>query len=180
MTGVQTCALPISDPPVVVVKPRLEGSPEGFVDFLVGEALVEVGLGVPETFIGFFGSAYPELDAAVPLSPADTYQLAVALFDAHVGLRTRDVFAGWEADRAALHGEWVDAGRRLEPRLSGLSEAVAAGRTSFAEAAELACSGVKHDLDLPAPFDALDAGVYRDHGTDYAVRWAGRTFEALE
>jgi hypothetical protein len=39
---------------------------------------------------------------------------------------------------------------------------------------------VKHDLDLPAPFSALDTAAYRDHGADYAVRWANKTFEKLD
>ena len=169
-----------TDPPAVLVKPRLEGSPEGFVDFLVAEALVEVGVGVPETFLGFFEDDYRALDEAVPLSPADTYQFAVALFDAHVGLRTRETFADWAGEYDALHGQWIDAGDRLEPRLSGLSREVATGRTDFADAAELACSAVKHNLDLPTPFGALDADVYREHGPAFAVRWAERTFEALE
>lgn len=36
-----------TDPPTVFVKPRLSGSPDGFVEFLVAEALVEVGLDLP-------------------------------------------------------------------------------------------------------------------------------------
>ena len=52
-------------------------------------------------------------------------------------------------------------------------------RTDFGDAAELACSAVKHAGDVPVPFDALDADAYRDHGADYAVEWAERTFEAL-
>jgi hypothetical protein len=179
-----------TDPPTVFVKPRLEGSPEGFVDFLVAEALVEAGLGLPEHFLGFFEADYPRLAAAVSLSPADTYQLAAALFDAYVGLRTRDAFASWDDDLSGLYDEWVDAGERLEPRLSTLSGDVASERTGFADAAELACNAVKHggpgdggdasDLELPSPFDALDAAVYREHGSPYAVRWAERTFEAPE
>jgi hypothetical protein len=167
-------------PPIVLVKPRLEGSPSGFVDFLVAEALVEIGLGVPEQFLGFFEAGYRSLAAAVPLSPADTYQLAAALFDAYVGLQTRPVFAGWETTAPGLHAEWVDAGERLEPRLGELSRDVALGRTAFAEAAELACSAVKHDIAIPTPFDALDTETYRQHGPGFAVEWAERTFEALE
>jgi len=168
-----------TDPPTVIVKPRLEGSPEGFVDFLVAEALVEAGLGLPESFLGFFEDDYRALDEAVPLSPADTYQFGVALFDAYVGLRARETFAGWESEHDALYGGWVDAGERLEPRLSELSRDVAVGRTDFADAAELACSAVKHDLDLPTPFDALETAAYREHGPAFAVRWAEKTFEAL-
>jgi hypothetical protein len=169
-----------TEPPTVFVKPRLEGAPEGFVDFLVAEALVEIGLGLPETFLGFFAEEYRALEEAVPLEPADTYQLAAALFDAYVGLHTRETFADWDGEYDRLHDQWVDAGERLEPRLDGLSAAVAAGRIEFAEAAELACSAVKHDVDIPAQFAALDADAYHEHGPAYAVRWAEKTFEALE
>jgi hypothetical protein len=168
-------------PPVVVVKPRLEGSPEGFVDFLLAEALVQVGLDAPEHFLGFFGDRYPAFASAARayLDPAGTYQVAAACHEAHVGLATRDVFAGWEDDYPDLFDAWVDAGNRLEPRLDGIQEALAQGRTEFGDAAELACSAIKHAGDVPAPFDALDAAAYRDHGADYAVEWAERTFEAL-
>ncbi len=82
-----------TDPPIVLVKPRVEGSPDSFVDFLLAEALVQVDLEVPEHFIGFFEATYPDLDRAVALDPNDTYQIAAALFDGWVGLRTRAVFA---------------------------------------------------------------------------------------
>ncbi|WP_368409326.1 DUF7089 family protein [Halomarina litorea] len=166
-------------PPTVFVKARTRGSPDDFLDFLVAEALVEAGLGLPEHFLGFFGESYPDLADATPLSPADTYQLAVALYDAYLGLHTRETFREWETDRPRLHAAWVDAGERLQPRLDGLSREVATGRTEFAAAAELACSGVKHDLDLPTPFGALDTEAYRDAGAEYAVTWARKTFERL-
>jgi hypothetical protein len=168
-----------TEPPVVVCKPRLEGSPGSFVDFLLAEALVEVGLDEPEHFLGFFEDAYPAFAAASRgrLSPVETYQLAAACYDAYLGLQTRDVFADWEGE---LFDAWLDAGERLEPRLSELSGAMARGELSFAEAAELACSAVKHAGDVPAPFDALDSSVYLDHGPEYAVEWAERTIEALE
>lgn len=169
-----------TDPPVVLVKPRLEGSPTGFVEFLVAEALVEAGSDLPEQFLGFFGERYDDLDAGTPLSPADTYQLAVALFDAFVGLHTRDVFRDWVDERPALYEQWADAGGRLEPRLADLPGEVATGGTDFADAAEFACSAVKHGLDLPAPFAALDTTTYRHHGAEYGVRWAEKTFETLE
>jgi len=169
-----------TDPPVVFYKPRLAGSPAGFVDFLLAEAFVEVGLGVPETFIGFFESDYRELSDVTPLGPAKTYQLATALFDAYAGLQTRPVFSGWETAYPRLYEEYEDAGRRLEPRIEGLSGEVARGETDFAVAAELACSGLKHGLELPAPFAALDTTAYSRHGPEYAVQWAKRTFEALE
>lgn len=169
-----------TDPPTVFVKPRLEDSPTGFVDFLLAESLVEVGLGLPEHFLGFFQAEYCRFAEAVPLSPAETYQLAAALFDAYVGLHSREVFREWENTHPGLHEEWVDAGEHLEPRLSSLTSGVASGRTDFADGAELACSAVKHGLSLPSPFDALDAEVYREHGPAYAVQWAEKTFEVLE
>lgn len=168
-----------TDPPTVLVKPRLEGSPAGFVDLLIAEAFVQVGLEVPEHFLGFFEEEYRALDDVVPLAAAGTYQLAAALYDAYVGLQTREVFRTWVDIHPELHGEWVDAGERLEPRLSSLTRDVASGRTDFADGAELACSAVKHGVELPSPFDALDADVYRDHGATYAVQWAEKTFEAL-
>ena len=167
-------------PPAVFVKPRLAGSPDGFVRFLIAEALVEVGFGCPEHFLGFFEDAYPAFADVVPLSPNGTYQLAAALQTAHVGLRTRDVFADWAGTYPDLHAEWLDAGERLEPRLEELSRGVAVGETDFADAAELACSAVKHDVEIPTPFDALDTAAYREHGPTFAVRWAEKTFEALE
>jgi len=180
-------------PPSVFVKPRLEGSPSGFVDFLLATALVETGAELeggaqlPEAFLGFFGETYRELAAATPLSPTDTYQLANALYEGFKGLVTRETFAGWADDHPDLHAEWVDAGERLEPRLDGLSREVATGETSFAAAAELACSAIRHvdDTDgggtvtIPAPFAALDTTAYAHHGPSYAVRWAEKTFAAL-
>jgi len=216
-----------TDPPVVIRKPRLDESPDAFADFLVAEALVQASLGDPEHFLGFFGERYPEFDAALPLEPVDTYQVAAACYDAHLGLATRDIFAGWSGgETTPLFEAWVDAGARLTGRLEGLPGAVARGETDFADAAELACNGVKHAvehgstspqsqapedsegqspsgsrpeaddavehgstspdsdarqgaLDVPAPFDALDADVYREHGAAYAVRWAEKTAEAV-
>lgn len=167
-----------TDPPVVLCKPRLEGSPASFTDFLLAEALVEVGLEEPEHFLGFFRDGYPRFAAATRslLTPAETYQLAGACYRGYLGLQTRDVFAGLGG---ALFDAWIDAGERLEPRLSDLSSAVARGETSFCDAAELACSAIKHAGDLPAPFDALDTSAYVDHGPEYAIRWAERTVETL-
>ncbi|WP_276273481.1 DUF7089 family protein [Haloarcula litorea] len=171
-----------TEPPCVFVKPRLETSPEAFVDFLIAEALVEVSLGEPEQFLGFFGARYPEFAATAGqrLDPAGTYQLAVALYDAYLGLQTRRAFETWADDYPALHDSWADAGRRLDPRLSDLSTELARGQTTFPAAAELACSAVKHGRDLPAPFAALDTDAYRRHGADYAIRWTAKTFDALE
>ncbi|MFB6156748.1 MAG: hypothetical protein ABEJ34_02775 [Haloferacaceae archaeon] len=166
-------------PPAVLVKYRARGTPEDFRDFLIAEALVEVGLGVDEHFLPFFAERYPDLAAATPLGPADTYQLAAALHDAWIGLRSRETFAEWPADRPRLGAAWRDAGDRLVDRLDRLPGLVARGETSFAEATEFACSAIKHGHDLPAPFAALDTAAYRDHGASYAVRWAEKTFAAL-
>ncbi|MFW6018738.1 MAG: DUF7089 family protein [Halapricum sp.] len=166
-----------TDPPVVLVKPRLSGSPEAFVQFLLAEALVQVGLGVPEHFLGFFEDRYREFASAVSgrLTPSDTYQLAAALYEGYLGLHTRPVFADWADEQPHLYDAWVDAGERLQPRLSSLVSDVASGRTAFSDAAELACSAIKHDLDPPTPFGALDTGAYREHGADYALTWAEKT-----
>lgn len=167
-------------PPAVFIKPRLAGSPDGFVRFLIAEAFVEIGLNGPEHFLGFFEASYRSLADAIPLSPGDTYQLAAALQTAHVGLRSREVFADWADRYPELHHEYADAGERLEPRLADLSREVAMNRTGFADAAELACSALKHGVDLPSPFDALDTIAYREHGAEFAVSWAEKTFDALE
>jgi len=198
-------------PPVVVVKPRVEGSPESFVDFLTAEALVELGVTArgaladadreeadgsagagdanadpvpaPEQFLPFFGSTYRELAAATDLGPNATYQLANALYEGWLGLQTRETYAAWlsaDDERAALGAAWQDAGERLEPRLGALPKEVARGETEFADAAELACSGLKHGIEPPAPFAALDTDAYRERGAPFAVRWAEKTFDALE
>ena len=170
-----------TEPACVFVKPRLETSPDSFVDFLIAEALVQTSLGEPEQFLDFFGEHYADLAAVADerLGPSGTYQLAVALYEAYLGLQTREVFEEWEGDYPELHAAWVDAGERLEPRLSDLSGEVARGQTGFAAAAELACSAVKHDVVVPTPFAALDTSVYLDHGADYAVKWTETTFEKL-
>ncbi|QLH80426.1 DUF7089 family protein [Halosimplex pelagicum] len=171
-----------TEPPVVLVKPRLEGSPEPFVDFLVAEALVQVGLDRPEHFLGFFGERYPDLAAAAEgrLDGTGTYQLAAALYDAYLGLHTREVFAGWADDHPDLFDAWVDAGERLEPRLADLSTELARGETGFGDAAELACAAIKHGQEPPTPFGALDTEAYREYGADYAVEWAEKTFDRLD
>jgi hypothetical protein len=169
-----------TDPPVVLVKARASGTPEDFRDFLLAEAFVQLGQDVPESFLPFFDGQYPALDERVPLGPAGVFQIAAALYEGWVGLGTRPVFADWEADRPRLYDAWVDAGDRLTDRVEGLPRAVARGETSFADATELACSAIKHGLDLPAPFAALDTSAYREHGAPYAVRWAAKTFEQLQ
>jgi len=169
-----------TDPPIVLCKARAAGTPDAFLDFLIAEALVQVGLDVPESFLPFFAERYPDLDAAVSLDPASTYQIAAALYDGWLGLRTRPIFENWAGDSPALHEAWIDAGDRLRDRVDGLPGAVARGETDFSDATELACAAIKHGLDLPAPFAALDTTAYVDYGADYAVRWANKTFETLE
>lgn len=166
-------------PPCVFVKSRMEGTPEPFREFLVAEALVQAGSGLPESFLGFFGERYREL-AATGLGPADSYQLAAALYEAYLGLHTRPVFADWADPFPGLYDAWTDAGERLVGRLGDLSTEVATGRTSFAAAAELACSAVKHDVEVPTPFGALDTAAYREAGPEYAVAWAEKTLSRLE
>ncbi|WP_227375099.1 DUF7089 family protein [Haladaptatus halobius] len=162
-------------PPVLFVKARVQGSPEEFVDFLLAEALVEVGLGLPEQFLGFFEERYPEFAGAVPLDSGSTYQLAAALCDAYKGLYTREVFADWRDVHPRLFEAWRDAGERIEPRLANVTREVATGQSDFPDAAEFACSAIKHGIEPPAPFAALDTRAYRDHGVDYAIKWAEKT-----
>ena len=187
-----------TDPPAVLVKPRLEGSPDDFVDFLVADALVQVGLDVPEQFLGFFEARYLDLAAAADgrLDATGTYQLAAALYDAYLGLHTREVFAEWSDDYPDLFDAWVDAGERLEPRLADLSTEIATGHIGFGDAAELACAAIKHAVERsstshpsqarkartepPTPFGALNTDAYREYGAEYAVEWAEKTFEKLE
>jgi hypothetical protein len=168
-------------PPTVFIKPRLAGSPDSFVEFLIAEALVEVGTDLPEMFLEFFGAQYLDL-AATGLSPADTYQLANALYNAYIGLHTEPTFREWGSEApelTSLHNAWLDAGSRLTPRLDGLAGEVARGEASFAEAAELACSAVKHGIEPPTPFGALATQTYREHGAAFAVRWAEKTLDQL-
>lgn len=153
---------------------------------------------IPETFLPFFGSLYVDLDEAIRtpegvddrsgngsdgsatgFGPADVFQVANALFDAWVGLHTRDVFASWKGNYPRLFDAWLDAGDRLEGRLGDLPGEVARGETDFASATEYACSAIRHGLDLPAPFAALDTMAYRERGAPYAVTWAEKTFASM-
>lgn len=147
--------------------------------------------GLPESFLPFFGERYRDLDAAIRrpdpetgasttgFGPTDVFQVANALFDAWVGLHTREAFASWEGEYPRLFEAWLDAGERLSGRLGALSGEVARGDTDFPSATEYACSAVKHDLDLPAPYGALDTTAYRERGAPYAVAWTEKTFAAL-
>ena len=166
-----------TDPPLVFVKARIEGTPEDFADFLVAEALVEAGLGLPERFLGFFEAEYPAFAAAVDGGPTTAYQVAAACATAFRGLHTREEFETWDIDYPRLYDGWVDAGERIQPRLDDLAGELAHGETSFADAAELACSAVKHESEVPAPFAALDSPAFRRHGAEYAVTWAEKVFE---
>lgn len=168
-----------TDPPVVLCKPRLDQSPQAFADFLVADALVQIGLEEAEDTLAFFGDEYPAFDRAAEsfLDGVETYQVARACYEGYLGLQTRETFASWDG---ALFEAWLDAGDQLEDRLSDLSAELASGRTSFGDAAELACSAIKHAGDIPPPFTALDAEVYVDHGPDYAVEWLDRTVSALD
>ncbi|MGM0446761.1 MAG: DUF7089 family protein [Methanobacteriota archaeon] len=182
-----------TDPSAVLVKRRAEGTPDDFLAFLVAERLVQIDCepALPESFLPFFGERYRDLDAAIRrpdpetgasttgFGPTDVFQVANALFDAWVGLHTRDAVASWEGEHPRLFDAWVDAGERLSGRLGDLSGEVARGDTEFPGATEYACSAVKHDLDLPAPYGALDTTAYRDRGAAYAVAWAEKTFVAL-
>ena len=194
-----------TDPQAVLVKKRAEGTPDDFLAFLIAERLVQIGVSppagslpdgtsadrLPESFLPFFGERYRDLDAAIRRpdpdtgasttghGPNDVFQVAAALYDAWVGLHTRDAFASWEGRRPRLFDAWVDAGDRLEGRLGGLVGEVARGETDFASATEYACSAVRHGLNLPAPFAALDTAAYRDRGAPYAVKWAEKTFESM-
>jgi hypothetical protein len=146
---------------------------------------------LPESFLPFFGARYRDLDAAIRrpdpetgdsttgFGPSDVFQVANALFDAWLGLHTREAFASWDGEYPRLFDAWVDAGDRLSGRLGDLSGEVARGDTDFPSATEYACSAVKHDLDLPAPYGALDTAAYRDRGAAYAVAWTEKTFAAL-
>ncbi|ERG95917.1 hypothetical protein [Haloquadratum walsbyi] len=167
-------------PPTILIKQRAAGTPTQFLEFLIAEAIVQIDTGAPEHFLPFFESAYTELDSAIPLGSADAYQVAAALYDAWVGLQTRSVFKSWEGTHPEVYDAWDDAGNRLDGRLKELPGAVARGETAFADATEYACSAVKHDLELPTPFTALDTQAYLEYDAEYAVRWARKTFEKLD
>lgn len=167
-------------PPTVLVKPRIEGSPESFVAFLIAEALVEAGSDLPEHFLGLFEAAYPTFATALDLDPATTYQIAAASTAAYRGHTVRPICEGWGEDCPDLHAAWVDAGERIRPRVEGLVEAVDAGRTGLGDAAELAGAAVKHGIEPPGPFAALADERFQEHGAPFAVAWAERLGAALD
>jgi hypothetical protein len=171
-----------TEPSTILLKKRAEGTPEAFLEFLVAEAFVQIDRGVPEQFLPFFGAQYAELADVTGLGPADVYQIAAALFDGWVGLQSREEFQSWNGDDEfePLYEAWVDAGERLEGRLGELSRSVARGEMTFPEATEYACSAIKHGLELPTPFTALDTDAYREYGADYAVQWADKTVSSLD
>jgi len=170
-----------TDPPTVLLKKRAEGTPEAFLEFLVAEAFVQIDCDVPEHFLPFFGEQYATLAEQTGLGPADTYQIAAALFEGWVGLQTREIFESWDetAEFESLYETWLDAGQRLDGRLNDLSRAVAHGEMTFPEATEYACSAIKHGRELPTPFAALDTDAFREYGAEYAVQWADKTVSAL-
>lgn len=169
-----------TDPPLIFVKPRLTGAPEDFRDFLVAEAILQLSLEHPETAIAFFGESYPSLQEAAGDDPDLAFRLAVSLFDAWKGLETREQFRTWDGSYPRLHRAWADAGEQLQPRIDALPRLLSDGSLRFGEATELACSAIKHDLDLPSPFGALDVEAFRERGASFAVRWTETTVDQLD
>lgn len=163
-----------TDPPAIFVKPRAAGIPDDFRDFLIAEAIVEVGMEVPETPLCFFEGEYGAVHDHVG-DPQEAFQIAAALRVAWIGLHARERFRGWTETYPRLGEAWADAGARLESRVTELDTLVGANRMSMANATELACSALKHDISLPAPFDALDVDAFADQGAPFARRWVERT-----
>lgn len=167
-------------PPLVFVKPRLEKVPTGFRDFLIAEALLQVALGVPEEPLAFFGEEYRSLQDAAGGEPKLAYGLAVALTEGWRGLVTRERFRAWETDYPRLHEHWADAGERLADRVADLPRLTANGRLGIADATELACSAIKHGLDLPKPYAALDVEAFREQRAAFAIQWVAQTIASAE
>lgn len=159
-----------TDPPLVFVKPRAEGLPAGFRDFLIAEALLEVGIQAPETPICFFRDEYPAVHGVFD-DPQDAFQSAAALTTAWIGGQTRETFLTWAETSPRLYDVWEDAGSRLRGRIEELDSLIASGQLRMPDATELACSAIKHDLALPAPFDALDVEAYIEQGAPFGRRW---------
>lgn len=169
-----------TEPPMVFIKPRAAGLPDEFCDFLIGEALVELGAAYPETPVCFFRERYRSVQSAVG-SPTVAYQLAAALRTGWIGRETRTIFTEWADPYPGLHAGWVDAGDRLRDRVESIPTLLNTGEIAFGDATELACSAIKHDLALPAPFAAIDVEAYSEQGPEFAERWIEETaVEALE
>lgn len=159
-----------TEPPLVLVKPRASQLPETFRKFLIAEAIVEVGMDLPETPVCFFRDRYQEVESILG-EPTAGFQVAAALRRAWIGRQTRDVFSGWADAYPPLHRAWRDAGDRLEGRVENIPALLTANELEFAGATELAGNAIKHGIDLPAPFDALDVTAYADEGAPYALAW---------
>lgn len=166
-------------PALIIVKPRLTGAPSDFIDFLVAEAILQLARGHPEHLLAFFGDNYRSLERAVNDDTDLAYRLAVSLFMGWQGLDTRPTFQTWENEYPRLGEAWSSAGDHLEDRVNALPALMADGSLGFGAATELACSALKHDLSLPAPFRALDVTAFRDHGARFAVTWAERTYDEV-
>ena len=169
-----------TDPPIVLLKPRLDGIPTDFHTYLIAEALLDIALDHPEHPLGFFRDQYSALQAATDDDSGLTYRLAGALCEAWCGLGRRERIAEWEDTWPTIYAAWVDAGEQLTERVNELPDLLRNGSMGFAGATELACSGIKHDLALPKPFDALDVAAYREHGPAFAVRWTERTVSQIQ
>lgn len=167
-------------PPLVFLKPRSAGIPESFRAYLIAEAITDIHLEHPEHPLAFFAGTYPELQEALGGDPGLTYRLGAALTEAWCGLGRRSEIATWAGVYPTLYAAWGDAGDRLTGRIESLPSELANGSIGFAAATELACSAIKHDIDLPHPFDALDVAAFREHGPSFALRWTERTVEQLD
>ena len=169
-----------TSPPIVFLKPRAEGIPDTFREFLLAEAILDIHLAHPEHPLDFFRAEYPALHEATRDDPGLAYRLSGALCEAWCGIGRRPVFEEWSDTYPAIHDAWEDAGNRLADRILNLPAELAQGSTGFVSAAELACSGVKHGIELPPPFDALTVSAYRDHGPSFAVKWTEKTFAGFD
>ncbi len=163
-----------TEPPLVLVKPRASQLPEPFREFLIAEAIVELGRELPETPVGFFEARYPAVQAAMD-DPTNGFQVAAALRRGWIGLQTRSVFEDWDATYPHLHAAWMDAGERLAGRVEEIPSLRAEQTLDFAGATELAGNAIKHGIALPAPFDALDVSAFVDEGPTYALTWLEET-----
>ena len=96
------------------------------------------------------------------MGPVPLYQVAGALYEAWVGLGTRETFRSWEGDHPRLYDAWVDAGpglRSLGIDAASLSDP--GGRRSHPElldvVAGVIASGTEAGelrTDLPRPLAA--------------------------